>query len=268
MKNVFNLKICPKCGKIVFFHENICPYCNTGMHDLEYKIDSTFISDIDKYIDEIYKQYYKKYLYDKKAWKYREKMDLKEIKSHGKMVWDKNLKTNIKVCPKCGDIVTNNYLSDSNSCVHCETEYVEINISGFDYYYPSLKGEGYIINKIKSEINNLGLDIDVILNSKGNINSLPRGLFLELFEMPMQILDANRRIKEIFMNYIPIVNSHCLAIENNINEKDILELSYVVNHIQNTLRGQRFIGQEKIVNFLTLMFIDIEKHYFNSISLA
>lgn len=110
------------------------------------------------------------------------------------MVWNENLKTNIKICPKCGDIVTNNYLVVSNSCNHCGKDYEEIRILGFDYYYPSMKGEGYVINKIKKEIHNLGIDRDLVLsNNKEITSSLPKGIFLELIEMPTQILNANKK---------------------------------------------------------------------------
>lgn len=260
--NIFYLSICPKCGKISVLSEERCPYCNMDMHKLDQQIDSEFISDIGKNLDGIYNQYYKKEFYDKKLWKQREKIDLKEIKLHGKLVWDKNLKTNIKVCPKCGDIVTNNYLINSACCTRCNEQYAEIQVSGFDYYYPSLKGEGYVLYKIKQEMNRLGVNFEVNLRVDEETNIVPRGLVFELIALPNRISNANKNLNEIFSEYIPLVNKYCFAIEKTRDEKNVIELSFIINHIQNTLRGQRFIGQEKAVNFLTLMFVEIEKRYF------
>ena len=232
------------------------------MHKLDQQIDSEFISDIGKNLNVIYNQYYKKEFYNKKLWKQREKNDLKEIKLHGKLVWDKNLKTNIKICPKCGDIVTNNYLINSDYCTRCNEKHEEILVSGFDYYYPSLKGEGYVLDQIKQEMKRLGVNHEVNLRVDEETNIAPRGLVLELIALPNRISNANKNLSEIFSEYIPLVNKYCFAIEKTKDEKNVIELSYIINHIQNTLRGQRFIGQEKAVHFLTLMFIEVEKQYF------
>ena len=260
--NIFSLNICPRCGKISVLSKEKCPYCSMDMHKLERQIDSEFIFDIGKNLNVIYNQYYKKEYYNKKLWQQREKIDLKEIKLHGKLVWEKNLKTNIKVCPKCGDIITNNYLINFACCARCNEKYEEISVSGFDYYYPSLKGEGHVLDKIEQEMNRLGVNFEVNLSMDEETNITSRGLVLELIALPNRISNANKNLNEIFSEYIPLVSKYCFAIDKNRDEKDVIELSYIINHIQNTLRGQRFIGQEKAVNFLTLMFIEVEKQYF------
>lgn len=68
-------------------------------------------------------------------------------------------------------------------------------------------------------------------------NIAPRGLVFELIAMPNRISNANKNLDEIFSEYIPLVNKYRFDIDKTGEEKDVIELSYIINHLQNILRG-------------------------------
>lgn len=266
----FDLYVCPQCGKITVMPNNgKCPYCQISMTKYVEGLNDAFIDETAQNINKIFSQHYKKHIYNKKLWKNREKNDLNIIKSHGKIVWNESLKKNIRICPKCSNIVTNNYLMNINRCISCDIPYVDLKITGFDYYYPELKGEGYIYNKIKAEKEKLGIYNDIALPNKSTKNidtDLPTlGIIPSLLIMPNKIAEAKERLSKFMGYYLPVVKTYCEKLDKDMTNDILLgEFSYVVSHIHNVLRGQRFLGQEMSVNFWILLFIEIEQKYFRT----
>lgn len=267
--SVFNLYICPRCGKITVISgiDGKCPYCQMSMIKCAETIDNAFIGETKLHINKITAQYYKKSLFEKKLWKSREKQDLNIIKSHNKKVWDENLKKNIKICPQCSIIVTNNYLLETDCCMFCHKPYVDLKTTGFDYYYPELKGEGYILNRLKRQKEKLGIYSNTVLPTNNTKNAgsdtFPLGFIPSLLTLPDKSFEAKERLSGFIGYYIPIIKSFCKRLNENLFDNDLFnEFSYTINHIHNVLRSQRFLGQEFTVNFWTLAFIEIEKSYF------
>lgn len=251
----FDLYICPKCGKISLF-DNSCPFCNGNMKLCSEALDNKFLCDIKKNVSDIYNQFFNLNTCDKKLWKKREKDELKSIKSHGKIVWNSSLKKNIEICPNCKIITTYNYVKPSGECAFCKTAKQEIPVCGIDYFYPELKGEGYIANKLNKEIEKLGISMRCEDNITSDYATLINGFIPNLLRMPTQISEASEKLSKLSCSLFPVIKEY-------YNKDDMLDkLAHIINHYQCTLRGQRFLGQENAVNFLTLILMEIEEKTF------
>lgn len=271
---------CPKCG-LITISSNDCKYCGTQLQKTDTTIGDLLTGNINKFLKDISKKFYKKTNYDKQAWKDREKRNLEIILKYRRMIAETCLKRPMRACPKCCFITPYYYFEDNNICPFCQTEYIDTNVSGFNYYYYYGTDDVYNQQKNEKAIKKICSQSDLYdsnawemrSNNEALIQPLPEknfnleqphfGIIPSLLVMPLKTKDANDRLSNIMQQYVTKVQNYIKNDNLTIcGQKDetIIEILTLTNYTQIIFQSQRFLGQSNAINFCMLFMNDLIEH--------